>query len=63
MEDKILQMIAWAITYGKVILQTTLIILGTQFIVYQGSRHKINPLKWVYGKILDLILKVAQIEA
>lgn len=62
MEDKILQMIAWGLTYGKVILETTLIILGTQFIVYQGSRHKINPLKWIYEKILGLIVKVAQIE-
>lgn len=62
MEDKFLQMIAWAITYGKVIFQTLLIILGTQFIVYQVSGHKINPLKWIYGKILGLILKVANYE-
>lgn len=62
MEDKILQMIAWGLTYGKIIFITTATILGTQFIVYQGSRHKINPLKWLYNKILSLIVKVANFE-
>ena len=62
MEDKILQMIAWGLTYGKITLITIAVILGTQFIVYQGSKHKINPLKWIYEKILSLIVKVAQIE-
>ena len=62
MEDKILQMIAWGLTYGKIILITIGVILGTQFIVYQGTGHKINPLKWLYNKILSLIVKVANFE-
>ena len=62
MEDKILQMIAWGLTYGKITLITIGVILGTQFIVYQGSRHKINPLKWIYERILGLIVKVANFE-
>lgn len=62
MEDKILLMIAWCFIYGKIILITTATILGIQFVVYQGSRHKINPLKWIYKRILGLIVKVAQIE-
>lgn len=62
MEDKFLQMIAWCFIYGKITIITIALILGTQFIAYQASGHKINPLKWVYGKILGLILKVAQIE-
>lgn len=63
MEDKFLQIISWLFIYGKVTITTIAIILGTQFIVYQASGHKINPLMWLYGKIFGLILKVAQIEA
>ena len=62
MEDKILQMIAWGFTYGKITIITIGLILGTQLVVYQGSRHKINPLKWLYNKILSLIVKVANFE-
>ena len=62
MEDKILQIIAWCFIYGKIILTTTATILGIQFIVYQGSGHKINPLKWIYERMLGLIIKVANFE-
>ena len=62
MEDKILQMIAWGITYGKVIIETILVILGTQFLVYQLSGHKINPLMSMYKFILNMLCKVAKVE-
>lgn len=62
MEDKILQIIAYSIIYVKAILIAMVVVLGIQFIVYQASGHKINPLKWVYGKMLNLILKVANYE-
>ena len=62
MEDKILQMIAWGIIYGKIIIETTLVIIAVQFLVYQLSGHRINPLKSIYKLMLSLICKVANVE-
>ena len=62
MENNILLMISWLFIYAKITIITISIIIGTQFIVYQGSRHKTNPLKWIYERILSLILKVANFE-
>ena len=62
MEDKILQMIAWGITYGKIIIETTLVIIVVQFLTYQLSGHRINPLMSIYKFILNVICKVARVE-
>ena len=54
MENKILEWIAWGIMASKYIAIGLTIVLGTQFVVYQGSRHKINPLKWLFSKYIKL---------
>lgn len=61
MEDKILEWIAWGIMTGKVIIETMLVIIAGQFIIYQGSGKRINPLKTIYKGILSVILLVAKL--
>ena len=61
MEEKFLQWISWASVIIPVIIKTILIIIAGQFIIYQGSGKRINPLKIIYKGILSVILLVARV--
>ena len=54
MEDKILEFIAWGLVASKYALIWLTVVVGTQFVVYQGSKHKINPIMWVLTQVSRL---------
>jgi len=62
MEEKILQWIAWFIQYGMIMIETLITIIAVQFLVYQLSGHRLNPIMSIYKFILNMLCKVANVE-
>ena len=47
MEDKICEFIAWGLMATKWMVIGFVIVVSAQIIIYQGSHHKINPIRWL----------------